>query len=215
MTTLDPRHNSDQARTGRVFLIRHGRTALNADGRLRGRLDPPLDGIGEREVAALAAQLAEHRLVLILSSPLTRAMQTARAIGDATWLPVTALSGLLDRDYGRWAGTREREVVRLFGRVDDAPGVEPLTSVTSRARDVLERQRMMLARGDIVLVSHDAVNKALISELDPDLADGLRQRTACWNEIRLVEDHWTIAQVDQKPTMEGLDVEGAEQVRTP
>lgn len=214
MTTLDLRHNSDQAKTGRVFLIRHGRTALNADGRLRGRLDPPLDGIGEREVAALAAQLAEHRLVLILSSPLTRAMQTARAIGDATWLPVTALSGLLDRDYGRWAGTRESEVVRLFGRVDDAPGVEPLTSVTSRARDVLERQRMMLARGDIVLVSHDAVNKALISGLDPDLADGLRQRTACWNEIRLVEDHWTIAQVDQKPTMEGLDVEGAEQVRT-
>jgi broad specificity phosphatase PhoE len=68
--------------TGRVLVIRHGRTALNADGRLRGHLDPPLDEVGRREAAAVAAVLSEFRIVRILSSPLLRALQTAGAIAE-------------------------------------------------------------------------------------------------------------------------------------
>jgi len=192
--------------TGRVFLVRHGRTPLNADGRLRGRLDPPLDEVGEREVAELARELASHRIVRVLASPLTRAMQTAQAIGEATWLPVTALSGLLDRDYGEWAGALESEVVERFGSVDAAPGVEPIEAVLERAREVLEHQRSVLVHGDVVLVSHDAVLKALLHALDPDLDADLRQRTACWNELWPSDGGWQVIAVDQLPS--GEPVEG-------
>lgn len=188
--------------TGRVFLVRHGRTSLNADGRLRGRLDQPLDEVGEREVAELARELANHRIVHILASPLTRAMQTAQAIGEATWLPVTALSGLLDRDYGEWAGALESEVVRRFGSIDAAPGVEPIEAVVERAREVLEHQRPMLVHGDVVLVSHDAVLTALLRQLDPHLDGNLRQRTACWNELHPMPESWQVVAVDQKVSRE-------------
>lgn len=198
MTTVDSRQDPGDLAIGRVFLVRHGRTKLNADGRLRGRLDPPLDEVGEQEVRALARVLAEHRIVRIVASPLTRAMQTADAIGEATWQPVTALSSLLDRDYGEWAGALEAEVVGRFGSVDAAPGVEPLSSVSARARAVLEDQRELLPHGDVALVSHDAVLKALLVDLDPTLAGRLRQPTACWNEIRLVDGRWVVAAVDQK-----------------
>ncbi len=201
MATVDQRPNADETVSGRIFLVRHGRTALNADGRLRGRLDPPLDDIGEREVLALARTLAEHRIVRIVASPLTRAMQTAQAIGQATWQPVTALSALLDRDYGRWAGEREDEVVRRFGSLDAAPGVEPLSAVTQRACVVAENQREMLTHGDVVMVSHDAVTRALLVALDPALAmrvGRLGQRTACWNEIRMVGERWVVVEVDRK-----------------
>jgi probable phosphoglycerate mutase len=105
---------------GRVFLVRHGRTSLNADGRLRSRLDPPLDEVGLGEAAAVAAELWEWRIVKILSSPLLRALQSAGAIAEAVGVPVTAVDDLIDRDYGRWAGELEAAVVARFGSLDAA-----------------------------------------------------------------------------------------------
>lgn len=52
--------------------------------------------------------------------------------------------------------------------------------------------------GPLVLVSNDATNKALLASIDSTLVD-VGQRTACWNELRLVEDHWQVASFDQKP----------------
>ena len=185
---------------GTIFLARHGRTTLNADGRLRGRLDPPLDEVGEREVVALAKAMAQQRVVQVLAIPLTRAMQTARAIADACSLPVTPLSGLLDRDYGQWAGDREEEVVARFGGLDAAPGVEAVADVVARARAVLEDQRSVLTRGDVVLVAHDAVNRALLHDLDPRIPPQQPQQTACWNEIRPDGQGWQVIAVDQTPS---------------
>jgi glucosyl-3-phosphoglycerate phosphatase len=203
--SFDVRRPPTHPPAGRVFLVRHGRTALNADGRLRGRLNPVLDAVGHHEVDELARVLAGHRIVRILTSPLTRAAETAQAIGAATWEPVTALSALLDRDYGRWAGVRESEVVDRFGSLDDAAGVEPLDAVRQRVRAVLDDQREMLTHGDVVLVSHDAVNRALLRDLDSSLPENLGQRTGCWNEIRLAAGTWFVAEIDRKPVLEAGD----------
>ena len=58
----------------RCYLVRHGRTALDADGRLRGHLDPPLDEVGRAEVEDLAIVLASLRPSRIVTSPLLRAV---------------------------------------------------------------------------------------------------------------------------------------------
>lgn len=187
--------------TGRVFLVRHSRRALNAEGRLRGHLDPTLDDLGQREAAAVAAELWEWRIVKILASPLRRALQTAEAIGHALQVPVTAVDDLIDRDYGPWAGEVEADVVARFGSLDAAPGVEPLDAVATRSMALLEAQLPVLAHGDVVLVSHDAVNKALLSFLDPALGLTLRQATGCWNEIGRSDDHWRITRINQQPVM--------------
>ena len=73
---------SASSTAGQLLLVRHGQTPLNADGRLRGHLDPDLDAVGLAEVTALARALAPMRLVRILSSPLRRAMATAEAIAE-------------------------------------------------------------------------------------------------------------------------------------
>lgn len=67
----------------RTILIRHGRTALNAEGRLRGLADPELDDTGLAEAQATAAALAPAGLSLVLSSPLRRATRTAEIIAQA------------------------------------------------------------------------------------------------------------------------------------
>lgn len=195
--------------SGRIFLVRHGRTALNADGRLRGRLNPPLDGVGELEVAALVVELTTGAVVSVLSSPLLRAMQTAEAIAQVFGVPVTAAPQLVDRDFGEWAGVSEADVVDRFGSLDAAPGVEPVTAVAARARTVLDMQRLVLDHGDVVLVAHHAVNKALLNSIDPGVAERLRQPTACWNEIRHCGSRWTVTLTDQQPGL-GATPERAE-----
>lgn len=184
---------------GRVFLVRHGRTKLNADGRLRGHLDPPLDEVGMLEAQALASQLAHFRVVRVLASPLTRTMQTAWANADRARVSVVATNELIDRDYGRWAGEEEAEIIRHWGTIDLAPGVEPVSSVAARASSILNDQVPELESGDVVLVSHDAVNQALLRAVAPELGLHLRQRTACWNELHPTDGVWKVIAVDRKP----------------
>lgn len=184
-----------------VILVRHGRTTLNASGLLRGHLDPALDDVGLAEAYELGKALAYRRPVRILSSPLHRAMQTAQPLAGRTHRRVEIEPRLIDRDFGRWAGHPTADVVKRYGSVDDAPGVESKQAVTSRALAVLDEQRDRLRDGPIVLVTHEAVTQLLLHALAPELGDpdAIRQRNGCWNLIIRSEGGWLVEQVDQRP----------------
>ena len=184
----------------RVYLVRHARTELNAQGRLRGHLDPTLDGTGRREADDLAVVLASLRPIRVVTSPLRRAVETADIIAARAGVPVVVEKALIDRDYGPWAGADEDAVVAEWGSLDEAPGVERAETVVWRARAVLDAQIPDLAAGPVVLVSHDAVNRGLLSELAPELGprDSIRQRTASWNVLVRADASWTVGRVDQK-----------------
>ena len=187
----------------RVLIVRHGRTALNAENRLRGHLDPTLDEVGRTEVAALGEALAAQDPVRVVSSPLRRAVQTAESIAGAAGLDVVVAQGLIDRDYGRWAGHTQDELIAAWGSVDAAPGVEPADAVFYRACVVLDQQLRFLGARPVVLVAHDVVNRLLLAHLDSSLgpANAIDQRTACWNEIVHVLGDWRVRLVDQKPRL--------------
>lgn len=184
----------------RVLLVRHGRTVLNAQSRLRGRLDPELDDVGLAEVAALAEELAALKPSRVVSSPLRRAVQTAQAIARRAGLRVVEEHGLIDRDYGQWAGHTQQELVERWGSVDAAPGVENVDAMLYRACVVLDELDDFLGPFPVVLVSHDAVNRALLAHLDSNLGppSGIDQRTACWNELVRGMGDWRVTLVDQK-----------------
>jgi broad specificity phosphatase PhoE len=179
----------------RVFLARHGRTALNAEGRLRGLSDPPLDEVGLVEAARLADALAPKDPTAIICSPLQRAIATAQAIGAACGAPVTVDVRLNDRDYGPMTGRVRDEVEREYGSIDSAPGVEPLAAVAKRARQAFFELVADYGPGSLVMVSHDAFNRALLGQLDRALSD-VRQRTACWNQLSLVDGLWRVDAYD-------------------
>ena len=185
----------------RVLLVRHGRTVLNVENMLRGRLDPELDAVGLAEADALAQELAAREPARVVSSPLRRAVQTAEAIARRVGVRVQVDRGLIDRDYGSWAGHTKDELIDRWGSVDAAPGVERPEHVLYRACVVLVQQLDFLGPHPVVLVSHDAVNRALLAHLDPTLGPASRidQRTACWNELVHVMGDWRVELVDQKP----------------
>ncbi|MEV2225103.1 histidine phosphatase family protein [Nocardia vinacea] len=113
----------------RAFLARHGRTARNADGRLRGLSNPPLDEVGLAEAHRLATVLTAEKPTAVVPSPLQRAVATGQAIASAAGIEVTVDGRLNDRDYGPWTGHPRSEVEERFGSVDSAPGVEPRAAV--------------------------------------------------------------------------------------
>ena len=101
-----------------VLLLRHGQTAWNAEQRLQGQLDVPLDTVGQRQVAQMAAVLAGEDLAAIYSSDLKRALDTALALARVTGLPVIQDKALRERGFGRLEGLTYAEVDALWP--DDA-----------------------------------------------------------------------------------------------
>ncbi|MCD2197342.1 histidine phosphatase family protein [Actinomycetospora endophytica] len=183
-----------------VLLLRHAETALNSAGRLRGRLDPPLDAAGEREAAELARTIAAFGPRRIVSSPLQRATATVAPLAELTGVPVANDRRLIDRDYGQWAGQAQPDAEAQWGSLDRAPGVEPRDDVTRRMLEVLNEQWDEARAGPVVLISHDATNSALLAALNPALGEPqtITQHTACWNMLHHRPDSgWVIDLVNQ------------------
>jgi probable phosphoglycerate mutase len=98
----------------KIILIRHGETAWNAERRLQGHLDIPLNAEGERQARLLATALAAEPIDLIVSSDLQRARQTAQAVATPRGMPLQVEPGLRERCYGGFEGLLYSEIEQRF-----------------------------------------------------------------------------------------------------
>jgi broad specificity phosphatase PhoE len=82
------------------YLIRHGESLYNAEGRIQGQSDIELSPLGLRQSAAIAEALAHERIDAIFASPLRRAMQTAEPIAEKLSLEVHGDDRLMEIHAG-------------------------------------------------------------------------------------------------------------------
>ena len=97
-----------------ILLARHGETDWNREGRFQGHADPPLNETGRAQAAALAVELAEVELAAVYSSPLRRALETARGRGGRAGLEPVAVDALREVDVGSWQGLTRAEIEARF-----------------------------------------------------------------------------------------------------
>jgi broad specificity phosphatase PhoE len=147
-----------------LILLRHGRTASNASRRLLGRMDVPLDELGQRQAEALGESPLVQQATRVVSSPLRRALDTAAALGR----PVTVDERWTEIDYGRFDGLeldRATDLFRQWGRdIGFVPeGGESLSSVGGRVRAACEDLWPEAAVDDVVVVSHVSPIKAAVA----------------------------------------------------
>jgi probable phosphoglycerate mutase len=120
-------------------LVRHGRTDWSAAGRHTGRTDVPLTDVGRAEAKALADRLAGLHADRVLTSPLSRAADTAALAGFADRAEVR--DELVEWDYGELEGrTTEQIRERYPGWTiwhGEVPGGESADSVAARADGIL------------------------------------------------------------------------------
>jgi broad specificity phosphatase PhoE len=97
-----------------IYLARHGESDWNAANRFQGHSDRPLTEEGRRQAETLAELVAVENVDTIYSSPLIRALETARIVAARTGLEVTELDDLREVDTGSWSGLSRAEVQERF-----------------------------------------------------------------------------------------------------
>lgn len=98
-----------------VYCVRHGESTYNLEGRLQGQSDEPhLSPLGQKHAQALAATLGELEIEAIYSSPLTRAMETARPLAEILKLPIQTDDRLKEINIGIFQGTLAAELADRF-----------------------------------------------------------------------------------------------------
>jgi probable phosphoglycerate mutase len=98
----------------RLFALRHGQTAWNAEQRIQGHTDIPLDATGHWQAAQLAQALADEPLVVVYSSDLRRAYETAQPLAAITGAPLVTDVRLRERGFGAFEGHTYADIERLW-----------------------------------------------------------------------------------------------------
>lgn len=193
---------SDASQPGYLVLLRHGQTAWSISGQHTGRTDIPLTAVGRQQAVDAGRRIREafpkgFRDGNILSSPLSRAFQTAQAAGFS---PITRCSEIAEWDYGRAEGRTRAQIhdwyehdwdlwrdgTQALGPELDGERNELLPSgetvmvrntrgetleeVADRAKSVVNRVLPAILRGeDILLVAHAHILRILATQwLDVD-----------------------------------------------
>jgi broad specificity phosphatase PhoE len=154
-------------------LVRHGRTEWNAARRFQGQSDIPLSEEGRAQAMAVAAALASEPISAIVSSDLSRALETARAIAGHHGLEVRADARLREFRFGAWEGLTWDEIVArypvaeemAFSSVRDyAPtGGERFEHVRARVAEALAEAGV--CDGTVLFVTHAGALHALLDIL--------------------------------------------------
>jgi broad specificity phosphatase PhoE len=157
----------------RIYLVRHGETDWNLQGRWQGTSDIPLNDKGLRQARQLAARLAqEENLTALYTSPLQRAFATADAIGKTTGLAPIGDERLVERRIGAFEGKTTVEIQAQFPEIYAAwqqgrarltsPGEEPRAAFQARARSFVQDLRARYAEGNVVVVTHGGISGMLL-----------------------------------------------------
>lgn len=93
-----------------IYLARHGETVWNQTQRLQGHLDSPLTDTGEQQAAALASSVIAKDIHKIISSPLGRAISTAKICQQHLDIPLSVEPQIIERNLGEWQGQQVEQL---------------------------------------------------------------------------------------------------------
>jgi len=204
-----------------IYLVRHGQTVWNEEGRLCGSSDVPLSDEGLAQARKLAARLKDIGISAIYSSPLLRARQTAEAIAAHHRVEVKTEPDLREIDYGDWEGLKVADVLEQFPELEKlrreepmkfaAPNGEPMLQFAKRVISAIQRVAASHADETICVIAHQTVNRFILcwilqslhlahrisSPIDFRFWRQLRQDPACVNLLQVREDGlWRVCLVN-------------------
>ncbi|MDD3802890.1 MAG: histidine phosphatase family protein [bacterium] len=157
-----------------LYILRHGESEGNKDGKFRGRADFPLTEKGLMQADEASLFLLKKEITAVYSSPLKRAYDTAKKTAEKKNLEVVKDESFNNISLGEWEGKPKSEIKERFPKEWDIwttkpeylelEGMEKLDSVMKRS---VERVNQLSAQevGDFLIVSHRAVIKPLIAGL--------------------------------------------------
>jgi broad specificity phosphatase PhoE len=157
-----------------IYIARHGQNQDNANGILNGHRDLSLTELGKRQAQELAQAISEASLKFdaVYSSPLLRALETARVISSVTGAPKPIVYGrLIERDFGILTGKAADRIEELCKpniiKTDtityflSASGAETFPQLVKRGQEILDFVRNNHKSGKVLLVCHGDIGKMI------------------------------------------------------
>ncbi|NJN15231.1 MAG: histidine phosphatase family protein [Oscillochloris sp.] len=200
-----------------LFLIRHGETDWNMQGRWQGHADVPLNDIGRRQAALVAARLRDESVVFdaIYSSDLARAFQTAWEIGAAVKVAVQLLPSLREIDLGNWSGLTYEEMrekypteIALLDQGQDIPrgGAETLAAMQRRVVEAVDAIAAHHKGECLALVTHGGCIRMMLAHAERFAGDGFKRYPHIGNTsisvVTIVDGRWQIERVNDMQHLE-------------
>jgi broad specificity phosphatase PhoE len=187
--------------TTRLYLVRHGATPLTMEDKFSGAGGVHLSDEGRSQVAHLAERLKDDKLSAAYCSPLERAVETAEILVKPHGLQPIPADGLREISHGHWEGMTRREVESRFADEYASWEQDPFTfapeggesgiSVLSRALPAIRKIVVAHKDQNVLVVSHKATLRLLISSLLGFDARGYRDRLdqapACLNIVDFID----------------------------
>jgi broad specificity phosphatase PhoE len=156
----------------RVILVRHGQTEWNSRGIFRGLIDIELNECGERQARLTGEKLSSLEIESVYSSPLSRALKTARVIAGFHDIAVEVADELTDMNFGSWQGLsrdqvkdRYPDIFRTWEKSPhtvEIPEAETLSEVRKRIERGLKRILTNHGSSTVVMVSHGLIIKVML-----------------------------------------------------
>ena len=209
------------------YFLRHGETAWNAEGRLCGRTDIALSPAGRQQARALARGLKALSFEALYTSPLDRALETARLIGRDLGLAPVPDERLVELNYGDWEGKTIAEIQRTDPATYRAwvanpaavapPKGETGEELVRRVAPFLDQIVSGRTRGNVVVVCHKTVCRLVVCHILGLPLSEYRRRlamdNAALNIIQAREHGWRLVRMNdtshlgaQKPESELREV---------
>ncbi len=151
-----------------IYLVRHGLTDWNIEGKIQGHTDIPLNTEGKNQAQELAKELRQIKFDKVYSSDLLRAKQTAEIISLEHKLEVETSMALRERNYGPYEGHQHdilEEIDRIMDKLEEKekysyrhhPGMESDGEIASRFLIYLKGIIVENPGKKILIVSHGGV----------------------------------------------------------
>ena len=167
----------DQIGDSRIFLVRHGETNWNKEGRFQGQINVPLNKNGKDQAKKASKFLSEINFNKAFSSSMDRPYETAKIIlQNKSDIKIKKIEKLIEISHGLWEGKLENEIKGLWPELlknwhekpQDVimPEGESIKEVSKRSVKAWEEICLTQKKQDLtLLVAHDAVNKTLICNI--------------------------------------------------
>lgn len=176
-----------------ICLVRHGETDWNAAKRIQGRTDIPLNDTGKWQAEQTGLYLKDAHWDVVISSPLSRAKETAHLILQHVHAPLVIMDDFIERDYGDAEGMSFEERQKLFPN-KQYPNMEPLSELQDRMLEGIEKVRATYPDQRVLIVAHGAAIHALLTLL-ADEQMGIkdtRLENACLNYVEWTDGEWKV-----------------------
>lgn len=176
----------------KICLVRHGLTEYNAQRKLQGSSDIPLNSEGESQAKSAREKLKAYDFDLIISSPLIRAYRTAEIINEYHDLEIETMDELKEQYFGPLEGNHIDDIQEKY---PDGifPGAESFESLSNRVAKAIKKIENTYPDKHILLTAHSRTIKSILALYSDEIHMFKTKLDNCsLSHIECIDSKWTV-----------------------